>query len=97
MYEFPCHICKSATNWDGLDRVCVKTDDHKFEPPWHLIPEERRTCRECKKLVSERFVTFGYWWGRKFACHKECKEKNVTEEALACQTVDADCNDCNIS
>ena len=30
----------------------------------------------------------------KFVCHRSCKKPGFAAEALACQTIDADCNDC---
>jgi len=53
-------------------------------------------CRYCSKPVSDAdaAVTHSYWQGMKFLCHKNCKAAGEKSEALECQTLDADCNDC---
>lgn len=53
------------------------------------------TCRYCDKLIEGPSTkTFSYWSKVEFACHPECKEAGERAEALECQTIDADCNDC---
>lgn len=53
-------------------------------------------CRYCSKPASEAdaVVTHSYWQGMKFVSHKACKVAGEKAEALECQTIDADCNDC---
>lgn len=53
-------------------------------------------CRYCDKPVdeSEATITHSYWQGVRFICHKACKDAGVKQEALDCQVIDADCNDC---
>lgn len=53
-------------------------------------------CRYCDKPIppSTEVITHSYWQGMKFHCHAECKQRGEREEAIECQTVDADCNDC---
>lgn len=53
-------------------------------------------CRYCSLPVnlSDAVVTHSYWQGLKFVCHKDCKVTGEKGEAIDCQTIDADCNDC---
>ncbi len=53
-------------------------------------------CRHCFKpmAANEATITISYWGGVKFVCHKECKQPGERADALECQTIDADCNDC---
>lgn len=53
-------------------------------------------CRYCSKPVApaDAVVTHSYWQGMKFVSHKACKVAGEKAEALECQTIDADCNDC---
>jgi len=54
-------------------------------------------CRYCDKPVLtelEAAITHSYWHGLAFICHKLCKDAGVKHEALDCQVIDADCNDC---
>ena len=53
-------------------------------------------CRYCSQPVnrSDAVVTCSYWQGMKFVSHKACKVAGEKVEALECQTIDADCNDC---
>lgn len=54
------------------------------------------TCRYCSNPLpeSEAVVTRSYWMGEKHFCHKACKASGEREEAIECQSIDADCNDC---
>lgn len=38
--------------------------------------------------------TLTYWNQVPFFCHAECKKSGELQEAIDCQTLDADCNDC---
>lgn len=38
--------------------------------------------------------TLAYWNQMPDVCHVECKMLGERQEAIYCQTVDADCNDC---
>lgn len=59
-------------------------------------------CRYCDQPIAaeDRDTTNGYWkvygLGKqpKYPCHKACKVQGKAAEALACQAIDADCNDC---
>jgi hypothetical protein len=53
-------------------------------------------CRYCSLPVNraDAVVTHSYWQGMKFVSHKACKAAGEKAEALECQTIDADCNDC---
>jgi len=52
-------------------------------------------CRYCGLPVTESSVTtFSYWNRDPFQCHRECKQLGERNEAISCQTIDADCNDC---
>ena len=53
-------------------------------------------CRYCSLPVNraDAVVTHSYWQGMKFVSHKACKVNGEKAEALECQTIDADCNDC---
>ncbi len=53
-------------------------------------------CRYCSKEIEkdQELVTFSYWQGVKFFCHKECKTNGEKQESFDCQNIDADCNDC---
>lgn len=54
------------------------------------------TCRYCSNpiLPGDEATTHAYWGAGSFLCHKACKDAGVKLEALLCQTIDADCNDC---
>lgn len=54
------------------------------------------TCRYCDKPIPEgqEVKTHSYWQGDQFWCHSACKQSGERAEAIECQTVDADCNDC---
>jgi hypothetical protein len=53
-------------------------------------------CRYCTQPLadSEAVTTHSYWQSLPDVCHKACKEAGAKQEALECQTIDADCNDC---
>lgn len=57
---------------------------------------EQNVCRYCGiGFETEKPIqTFSYWNKLQFWCHKLCKSFGETEEAIECQTIDADCNDC---
>lgn len=57
--------------------------------------KESEICRYCDKpIAGQSVVTRSYWQGLPFACHPECKVSGERAEAIECQTIDADCNDC---
>lgn len=60
------------------------------------VNSEPSTCRYCSSTISppDLTTTHSYWQGLPFDCHKACKEAGVKREAIDCQTIDADCNDC---
>ena len=71
-----------------LDFDCETTEDD-----WSV--EMILTCRYCDKPVeTDSVVTHSYWQGVKFVSHAACKVVGEKSEALECQTIDADCNDC---
>ncbi len=54
-------------------------------------------CRYCEKPVTksdDAAITYSYWQGMPFICHRLCKEAGIRQEAYDCQMIDADCNDC---
>jgi hypothetical protein len=53
-------------------------------------------CRYCRQPVAEGegVPTTSYWGAVKDVCHPACKRDGERAEALECQTIDADCNDC---
>ncbi|MDO8610706.1 MAG: hypothetical protein Q7R95_09240, partial [bacterium] len=56
-----------------------------------------KICRYCDTeivLPDQETITFSYWGSEKFYCHKSCKVEGIKQEAIDCQTIDADCNDC---
>jgi hypothetical protein len=61
-----------------------------------FIVIEPLVCRYCDQPLAyeEAVVTRAYWWGNYFLCHERCKAPGEREEALECQKIDADCNDC---
>lgn len=64
----------------------------------HIVPfsNSDQKCRYChEELTVEIAVpTNSYWQGQLFFCHEGCKKQGEAEERIACQIVDADCNDC---
>jgi hypothetical protein len=55
----------------------------------------KMNCRYCNKpLTDAGVVTRSYWSALEFRCHAECKVAGERQEAINCQTIDADCNDC---
>lgn len=52
-------------------------------------------CRYCDKPIEgEPARTLAYWSQTPCVCHPECKQAGERQEAIDCQTIDADCNDC---
>lgn len=53
-------------------------------------------CRYCSTPVadSEAVKTLAYWNQTVCICHAQCKTAGEKQEALDCQTIDSDCNDC---
>lgn len=54
-------------------------------------------CRYCNQEIDpseEAVKTFSYWSKLEFVCHRQCKQPGELQEAIDCQTIDADCNDC---
>lgn len=53
-------------------------------------------CRYCSKPIEagREVKTLAYWNQTPDICHVECKQPGEKQEALDCQTIDADCNDC---
>lgn len=54
-------------------------------------------CRYCDKPVAEKDFAYTRTYfqpHQMFACHASCKAQGEKDEALACQSLDADCNDC---
>jgi hypothetical protein len=53
-------------------------------------------CRGCGKYVDyiDADVLPGYWRPVWYIVHKQCRVTAKANEALCCQTIDADCNDC---
>lgn len=53
-------------------------------------------CRYCNLEIEfgKEVKTFAYWWQNTSVCHSECKIEGEKQEALECQIIDADCNDC---
>jgi len=52
-------------------------------------------CRYCGQLINGDGVkTFSYWSKAEFVCHPQCKESGEKQEAIDCQIIDSDCNDC---
>src|SRR5687768_13689028 len=54
------------------------------------------TCRYCSIPLTEMesVTTLSYWLGVKHPCHSQCKQTGERGEAIECQSIDADCNDC---
>lgn len=55
-----------------------------------------RACRHCGGDVkrTEAGVIVGYWEPIWYIAHKACEKPGTLDEALECQCIDADCNDC---
>jgi len=53
-------------------------------------------CRYCNKLIDDAdwVTTLAYWNQTPDVCHSGCKQSGERQEAIDCQTIDADCNDC---
>lgn len=54
-------------------------------------------CRYCEHAFQEGEIvvlTRSYWNQYPFYAHEDCKKDGERQEALDCQTIDADCNDC---
>jgi ribosomal protein L36 len=54
------------------------------------------TCRYCEMSIQPQTAatTRSYWQNMLFPCHLACKIRGERDEAIVCQTIDADCNDC---
>ena len=54
------------------------------------------TCRYCEKPIEQEqsIRTLAYWQQTPDVCHVACKQAGERQEALDCQVIDADCNDC---
>lgn len=50
-------------------------------------------CRYCGK-PGATIKTLAYWNQTPDICHPECKAAGERQEAIDCQVIDADCNDC---
>lgn len=61
-----------------------------------LIAAQGDRCRYCGQPVevASAAITYSYWQGLPFVCHAGCKDAGAKQEALDCQVIDADCNDC---
>jgi hypothetical protein len=53
-----------------------------------------QNCRYCNLPVSDPVETLAYWNQTPDVCHAECKVAGERQEAIDCQIIDADCNDC---
>ena len=53
-------------------------------------------CRYCHSPVddSDCVTTLAYWNQTPDVCHSGCKQEGEKQEAIECQVIDADCNDC---
>lgn len=53
-------------------------------------------CRYCAEPVTDGagVPTRTYWGAVVDVCHPACKREGERQEAVDCQTIDADCNDC---
>lgn len=53
-------------------------------------------CRYCglELLPVDSVKTVSYWNEQTYYCHRVCKVAGERQEAIDCQTIDADCNDC---
>lgn len=59
-------------------------------------PFSSKRCRYCDGPLTEAEAvkTFGYWKGYQFWSHAACKDLGYKQEAIECQSLDRDCNDC---
>jgi hypothetical protein len=51
-------------------------------------------CRYCNLPIEHPVTTLAYWSQTPDVCHPECKKSGERQEAIDCQIIDADCNDC---
>ena len=53
-------------------------------------------CRYCNKLIDDAdwVTTLAYWNQTPDVCHSGCKQAGERQEAIDCQVIDSDCNDC---
>lgn len=53
-------------------------------------------CRYCDKPIEngKEVKTLSYWTHLPFVCHAECRQNGERQEAIDCQVIDSDCNDC---
>lgn len=72
-------------------KACLLPDD--ITGKWGSLTNK---CRYCGKVVKEddAEITYSYWNAFWFMCHKQCKDNGYKAEAVECQEIDADCNDC---
>lgn len=54
------------------------------------------TCRYCNQSIDDldKVKTLAYWFGTEFVSHRHCQLQGEKQEAIDCQIIDADCNDC---
>lgn len=59
-------------------------------------PAEDALCRYCNQTIAFGELAFvvSYWKNVTHPCHAKCKSEGAAREAIECQTIDADCNDC---
>lgn len=88
------HACKIRVGSQKWLPACFNLKDAKPVEVSDLIGGSCRYCDQPVTVESEASVTLSYWQSVPFICHKKCKDAGVKQEALDCQTVDADCNDC---
>jgi hypothetical protein len=55
-----------------------------------------KICRYCNLPIEPAALAFtvAYWSSTPDVCHRGCKDSGIRQEALECQCIDADCNDC---
>lgn len=51
-------------------------------------------CRYCGEIPNKNIRTLSYWKSVHFISCPECKVDGEKQEAIDCQIIDADCNDC---
>lgn len=70
--------------------------DKMRERKWLVNLNHRYNCRYCHKPVmkDEAAVVGTYWWPHKCLVHLGCKAEGYQQEAIDCQCLDGNCNDC---
>lgn len=60
------------------------------------MSQDNPTCRYCAGPIwpGQGVLTLAYWHQTPDVAHRACKLPGEKQEALDCQTIDADCNDC---